>query len=170
MRKGQFKKTDYNEIRECTECKERKSILEFVKGKRDLYRYQCKECKNKKRRTGNPNQGCFKKGQKSKGKVFQKGHIPWYKIKNVPHPTKGTGIKETRDSSKCKEWKNSVKKRDNYMCVKCGSNKNIAAHHINSWKDHENLRFCLDNGQTLCCSCHALEEGLGTKIRPEYIK
>ena len=34
------------------------------------------------------------------------------------------------------------------------SGGNLSAHHINNFSDHEDLRFVLSNGITLCDSCH----------------
>lgn len=158
MKKGELKKTDLNEIRECVECKQRKIITDFVKGKANLYRYLCKDCKNAARRTGKISETRFKKGGHP-GKEFQKGHIPWYKQRGLPPPSKGTGTSESKNSAKVRDWCNRVKERDGWKCVKCGSTNKLAAHHIKPWKDDETLRFNVDNGISLCCSCHGREEG-----------
>jgi len=59
------------------------------------------------------------------------------------------------------DWRNEVYKRDNYTCQKCSNHfekepigKYIHAHHIKSKKEFPELIFVLDNGQTLCNSCH----------------
>jgi transcription elongation factor Elf1 len=158
MQKGQFKKTDYNEIRECVDCHERKLITEFTKGKGELYRYQCKVCRQKTRRTGKPNTGKFKHGHPF-GKRYEKGHIPWHK------GTKGLGIKpgkrtsKSRDSAQTKEWIKRVLERDGYKCTRCGGNYMVAAHHIKPWRKHLALRFDIENGIALCAICHGKEEG-----------
>ncbi len=56
-------------------------------------------------------------------------------------------------------WKRRVVKRDNYTCQCCGfvgrlNDGKLNAHHINNFKDHEELRVDTDNGITLCVSCH----------------
>lgn len=38
--------------------------------------------------------------------------------------------------------------------LKCGSVKNLQAHHLNSWNKFPDERFKLENGVTLCKSCH----------------
>lgn len=53
-----------------------------------------------------------------------------------------------------KTWAKNVKKRDKYSCKKCGSKKQITAHHILPWRDHPNQRFNINNGITLCRECH----------------
>jgi len=52
------------------------------------------------------------------------------------------------------EWRNSIYKRDNYECQMCGKHGYLEAHHIKPWKEYPDLRFDLDNGITLCLSCH----------------
>ena len=165
MKKGQFKIQNLDEIRECTECKERKIVTEFVKGKGELYRYFCKGCRQKARRTGKISETRFKKGDPSPGKLFEKGHTPWYKLIGAEPSSKGKGIKRTRCSSLSREWVKNVKDRDK-KCMKCGSTHRLAAHHIVPWVEDEEKRFDLNNGIALCCSCHAKEEWFGIKIRP----
>lgn len=165
--KGKIKVQDLNEIRTCKDCGEEKIVTEFVKGAGDLYRYKCKECRQKGRRTGII-AGRFQPGHPY-GKRFEVGHTPWYKIKGVAAPSKGKIDLENTNrftSAKYRTWQNAVKDRDKRICVKCGSTNRVAAHHIVPWIENEALRFEVENGITLCCSCHAKEEGLGTKIRP----
>lgn len=54
------------------------------------------------------------------------------------------------------EWRISVYKRDNFTCQYCNDNKanNIEAHHIKSFAKYPNLRYDIDNGITLCKTCH----------------
>jgi ribosomal protein S27AE len=64
-------------------------------------------------------------------------------------------IKETKSLiAQHKSWSIAVKKRDNYICMKCGSDVFLVAHHINSWAKFPLERFSLDNGVTLCKKCH----------------
>jgi predicted HNH restriction endonuclease len=54
-----------------------------------------------------------------------------------------------------KNWRKNVFERDDYTCQKCfviGGNLN--AHHISSFNNNPDLRFKLENGLTLCESCH----------------
>lgn len=145
----------------CKYCGEEKELNLFVNQKKEgiiKYRNQCKECKNAARRTGKPNTGKFQKGHKF-GKRFEKGNIPWYKQRGLNHPSKGTGKSLEKNSAKTKEWTKKVKERDGWKCVKCGSSNRLAAHHIIPWKEDETKRFDIDNGISLCCSCHAKKEG-----------
>lgn len=52
-----------------------------------------------------------------------------------------------------KLWAVSVKARDNNKCVICGSTKMLNAHHIIPRQD-KNFNLDIDNGISLCPSCH----------------
>lgn len=52
-------------------------------------------------------------------------------------------------------WRTAVLKRDGYACRHCGAQpKTLHAHHILSFKGHPDRRHDVDNGLTLCPSCH----------------
>lgn len=54
-----------------------------------------------------------------------------------------------------KKWRKEIFKRDNYTCTICNvRGQRINAHHIYSWDKYKEKRFDLDNGVTLCNSCH----------------
>ncbi len=54
-----------------------------------------------------------------------------------------------------KNWRTLVYERDNYTCQCCGKvGGRFNAHHVYPFSDYENLRFCVDNGITLCEDCH----------------
>lgn len=59
-----------------------------------------------------------------------------------------------RRSSEYKKWKKDVLERDSFTCKRCGSTTNLVAHHIKGFAEHETLRFDVENGITLCQSCH----------------
>ena len=73
-----------------------------------------------------------------------------------------------------KKWRNVIYKRDNYTCAKCGAyGRRLNAHHINSWNEHEDKRFDLENGITLCESCHKnfhSEYGYGNNNEHQFNK
>lgn len=60
-------------------------------------------------------------------------------------------------SSQYLEWRIKVFERDNYTCQKCGLNDGsyLTAHHIKSFAHYPDLRFDVNNGETLCESCHS---------------
>lgn len=65
-----------------------------------------------------------------------------------------------RASKEYIDWRNATYKRDNYTCKMCGkrSEKGMAvvinAHHIRKFSEYPELRFIIENGITLCDSCH----------------
>lgn len=72
-------------------------------------------------------------------------------------------------------WRNKVYKRDSYTCQCCGRNKDISghlnAHHLNSYNWDKEHRVQVDNGITLCESCHKefhLIYGYGDNTKEQY--
>lgn len=60
-----------------------------------------------------------------------------------------------RHSSEYKAWRLSVFKRDNYLCVfGCEKTRHIHADHIKQFAYYPELRLDINNGRTLCVSCH----------------
>ena len=68
-----------------------------------------------------------------------------------------------RGKSEYTEWRNHVFERDNYTCQKCGEHSGnghaveLHPHHIKPFATNPLLRYDLDNGITLCKSCHRKE-------------
>jgi hypothetical protein len=97
--------------------------------------------------------------------MFKKGLIPWNKGiiwkemqgennpawvgGHIKHPDK-----RIRKSPEYILWRIAVFMRDNYTCVGCGFKGYLQADHIKPFKLYPELRFAIDNGQTLCLSCH----------------
>ncbi len=65
-----------------------------------------------------------------------------------------------RRSAPYKMWRTAVYVRDNFTCQECGGRSSpghrirFEAHHIKSFAEFPNLRLDVDNGLTLCVSCH----------------
>lgn len=61
-----------------------------------------------------------------------------------------------RNSSDYKQWRLSVFQKDNFTCQICGDNKghNLQAHHLKNFSDYKELRLDINNGITMCESCH----------------
>ncbi|KKN11572.1 hypothetical protein LCGC14_1025220 [marine sediment metagenome] len=61
-----------------------------------------------------------------------------------------------RWSMQYKRWRYDVYLRDKFTCQKCGDDKggNLVAHHIKPFADYPELRFDVENGLTICSSCH----------------
>lgn len=56
------------------------------------------------------------------------------------------------------DWALRVKQRDGWKCLSCGGDELLTAHHwyFTSQRGHA-ARYCVDNGATLCFTCHIRE-------------
>ena len=54
------------------------------------------------------------------------------------------------------DWRRAVFERDHYTCKMCGDARggNLHAHHIRDFANHEELRYDITNGITVCEDCH----------------
>ena len=60
-----------------------------------------------------------------------------------------------RHSPKYNEWRKAVYRRDNWTCQRCKiKQKHPIAHHIKSFTKYPIMRFDINNGMTVCRSCH----------------
>jgi len=65
-----------------------------------------------------------------------------------------------RYSTRMKEWRLAVFDRDDFTCILCQNRSSVEnpvrlnAHHIKRFCDFPDLRFCVNNGATLCVECH----------------
>jgi hypothetical protein len=76
-----------------------------------------------------------------------------------------------RTGIRYKVWRESVFKRDNWTCVICGIRGGILnAHHIKGFSMYPELRFELDNGQTMCHKCHKQTENYGKRKLKTNVK
>lgn len=68
-----------------------------------------------------------------------------------------------RTGADYRDWRQAVFQRDGYSCVKCGARGHrrtpLVAHHIQPWADFPELRFDVENGETLCHPCHRIAHG-----------
>lgn len=62
--------------------------------------------------------------------------------------------KEYSNSLEYKKWRRDVFKHDNFTCTSCGSKKNLHAHHKKLFSKYPEFRLDVNNGTTLCFSCH----------------
>lgn len=69
-----------------------------------------------------------------------------------------------RNRKKARQWREDVKKRDKYICRRCGSKENLHAHHISPWRTSPELRYEISNGMTLYSSCHAIFHITGHEV------
>lgn len=71
-----------------------------------------------------------------------------------------------RASTEYKLWRTSVFLRDNFTCVFCMKRGGkIQADHIKPFSMFPELRFSIDNGRTLCISCHTKTETYGKRMK-----
>lgn len=67
---------------------------------------------------------------------------------------------EGRHSKEYKDWRSAVFARDNFTCQLCGiRGVRMNAHHKKQYAYFPELRFCVDNGATLCECCHRQVHG-----------
>ena len=60
-----------------------------------------------------------------------------------------------RNNTDYKQWRASVYAKDYYTCQCCGVRSGfLNAHHIKDFASYEELRYDVENGITLCPSCH----------------
>lgn len=63
--------------------------------------------------------------------------------------------RKERSSKRYAKWRELVFRRDGYTCQHCGEHETrLNAHHIKSFSRYIAERYDLDNGLTLCESCH----------------
>lgn len=93
---------------------------------------------------------------------------------SISHITTGSTSTSVilRNSVEYKLWRKSVFERDEYTCVWCGikfikgvtGRIMIHADHIKPFAYFPELRFAIDNGRTLCVSCHKTTDTYGSKV------
>jgi hypothetical protein len=71
------------------------------------------------------------------------------KLISPPKPTLSKRKRGYKDFA----WSVVVKERDK-KCIHCGSDQDLHAHHIKQYKDHPELRYDVNNGITMCQTCH----------------
>ncbi len=99
---------------------------------------------------------CYSESQKGRA-TWNKG-MKGYLSGDKHYKWKGgnsRGYKTGYYSTEYIEWRKSVFKRDNYKCRECGGTGYLTAHHIKSFTHYPQLRYELNNGLTLCESCHS---------------
>ena len=103
----------------------------------------------------------WNKGTKGLMKAWNKGKPGTWMCGDKNPRWKG-GITSTnrllRESIECQEWREAIFKRDAFTCQHCGQiGGKLQADHIRIWSKHPELRFCINNGQTLCKPCHRIK-------------
>ena len=88
------------------------------------------ECEKKAKPEPRPNRTVQKTGRKQKHKILTE--------------------------TKLKKWRGAVMSRDNYTCRHCGAQGKVA-HHIKKKSKFPELALDIENGLTLCHTCHGNE-------------
>lgn len=120
----------------------------------------------------------FKKDHPSYSEVgrFVKNQNPWNKgksaiwVKGEKHHLWKGGIssneEKLRKSIEYRLWREAVFNRDNFTCTICGERGGeLNADHIKPFSQYPELRLSLDNGRTLCVSCHRKTDTWGARCR-----
>ena len=66
-----------------------------------------------------------------------------------------------------KNWRSAVLEKDKYECQHCGVKEKLHAHHIEPYFKCKEKRYDVNNGLTLCISCHGREDAKGRKCKLE---
>lgn len=106
-----------------------------------------------------------------------------HKAKGVNHHAYKGGVSTTnelaRKSQEYRLWREAVFRRDDYTCQDCGVRSGngkkvtINADHIKPFSLFPELRFAIDNGRTLCVTCHKKTDtyGVNKKYKAvDYLK
>ena len=131
--------------KQCIHCNQHFTV---IKSREDKAKFCSKSCSSSHRMMGNQ----YGKGRPSwnkgmKGFLAGEKHYNW----------KGVGTERHRQMQQLdyKNWRDQVFKRDEYTCQICSQEGGyLHADHIKPWKDHEDIRFDVGNGRTLCVACH----------------
>jgi 5-methylcytosine-specific restriction endonuclease McrA len=75
---------------------------------------------------------------------------------------KSTLSRRIRSSAEYKVWRRAVFERDDYTCQMCQTRGGkLQADHIKAFALYPELRLDINNGRTLCLSCHVTTENFG---------
>ena len=102
--------------------------------------------------------GSFKKGHKTSKETREKisKALQGEKSYRWTGGFKRPPSSEIRRTIEYRLWREAVFARDNWTCQKCDKRGGgeIHPHHIQNSADNPELRFAIDNGITMCKSCH----------------
>lgn len=124
-----------------------------IKHKMGLFGIPCRDASTRsKLAVHKPNCSCTR-CRAERGEMRKENHTQWIKNREELR-NKHQQLSETNEWC---EWRKSVYERDNYMCQLCGMRGNMVylnPHHIHKRDKYPDRIFDVDNGITLCKSCH----------------
>lgn len=59
-----------------------------------------------------------------------------------------------RNDPQYKIWRQTCMERDHYQCTECGAKGYLQVHHIKTISESPELIWVVENGKTVCVSCH----------------
>ena len=155
-KKNTFKK-DTRITKTCPTCKKEFKLYPSILKRRKHCSVKCR-----------PVTVCgWNKGKK--GFLAGDKHYKWKKDRNSLLKYAGS---EERRSPAYKDWRKQVWLRDNFKCKIdnpdcCGR---IEVHHILSWRDHQELRYEINNGITLCHAHHPRKRAEEKRLEPLFME
>lgn len=161
-------------LRICKKCNIKKPLEKFCKSNacKNGYRYECKECKNKRYIkkgpcTDNPSwfkkghafiagaeKGWFKKGQKSLGAAHLKGKKP-HNFIDGKSKKRGQENRRFFCGNKAVKIRLQVIERDGHTCKICQiKQEKLHVHHVIPLRVDKTKAYNMDNLITVCPKCH----------------
>lgn len=126
---------------QCIDCGERLATYSA---------WRCRECA-----------GVFRRGVRRPAEVIEKLRAAQKKGPDNPLWKGGPKPEWKRPVTlETRRWSMDVRRRDNFTCQECGyvqpagEKRTLHADHIKPWALYPELRYDIDNGRTLCASCH----------------
>lgn len=78
----------------------------------------------------------------------------WYSFNQRDNHYLWAGGQTGRMSPDARAWRKAVMRRDKGHCRLCHATDRLEAHHIKPFRSHPNERWKVENGLTLCVTCH----------------
>lgn len=80
----------------------------------------------------------------------------WYEFNQRDNHYLWSGGQHERMCPEAREWRQAVIRRDQGYCRLCYVRRELQVHHIKPFSTHKEERWNVENGITLCRSCHAM--------------
>ena len=172
-----LQKTKYCSLKcyqKSNDCKIKKGFTPWNKGKNGLmpqaWNKGKKLNKEERKKISESHKGIPNKSKgKKRPQCSKEKHWNW-----IEDRTKVKQYWTERNNPEYKQWRKQVLERDNYQCVVCGEKytkeHKLIVHHILPWRNHIEIRYDINNGITLCQSCHPRKRGEEERLIPTFQK